>query len=104
MRSKATDHSLALGAVVACLRENSGLSQRQLEERAGVPRSTVSWVERGHAKYLAENLHRIATVLGGQPALVGHAVRVRRGPSDDLWTTGPRTTPVHEMCAGPPRG
>lgn len=46
------------------LRERKGLSQRQLAEAAGIPRSTLTHIESGAANPSLSNLVRLATALG----------------------------------------
>lgn len=58
-RTKAEASDLAVGARLKAVREQAGLSQRELAKRAGVTNSTVSLIElESHAPSLA-SLHRI---------------------------------------------
>lgn len=62
---KAKDHATALGvgARLKAVREQAGLSQRELARRAGVTNVTVSLIEQeSHAPSLA-SLHRILTAI-----------------------------------------
>lgn len=53
-----------VGARLAGIRRENGLSQRQLSERAGVPHGLISMVERNHSSPSVASLRRI---LGGIP-------------------------------------
>ncbi|MGH0349041.1 helix-turn-helix domain-containing protein [Sinorhizobium meliloti] len=58
-RTKTEANDLAVGARLKAVREQAGLSQRELAKRANVTNSTVSLIEQGsHAPSLA-SLHRI---------------------------------------------
>ena len=62
-RSKAEASDLAVGARLRAVREQAGLSQRELAKRAGVTNATVSLIEQeSHAPSLA-SLHRILTAI-----------------------------------------
>lgn len=59
IRTKAEANDLAVGARLKAVREQAGLSQRELAKRANVTNSTVSLIEQeSHAPSLA-SLHRI---------------------------------------------
>ncbi|MEZ5832004.1 MAG: helix-turn-helix domain-containing protein [Dongiaceae bacterium] len=64
-KKKAENHAIALavGARLKAVREQAGLSQRELARRAGVTNVTVSLIEQeSHAPSLA-SLHRILTAI-----------------------------------------
>ena len=54
----------AFGARVRSLRLASGLSQEQLAERAGLHRTYVSSIERGHRNVGLDNILDLAAALG----------------------------------------
>jgi transcriptional regulator with XRE-family HTH domain len=55
---------VALGAVLAHLRESSGLSQSQLAEKTGISQPSLSRIERGAGMPDALALRRMADALG----------------------------------------
>ena len=62
-KARANASDLAVGARLRAVREQAGLSQRQLAKRAGVTNATVSLIEQeSHAPSLA-SLHRILTAI-----------------------------------------
>jgi transcriptional regulator with XRE-family HTH domain len=62
-RSRSDASDLAVGSRLKAVREQSGLSQRELAKRAGVTNSTVSLIEAdSHAPSLA-SLHRILNAI-----------------------------------------
>jgi transcriptional regulator with XRE-family HTH domain len=69
------------GANVRVRREQLGISQEQLAERAGVHRTYVGSVERGERNLSLLNILRIAAALecGAADLLKGIAIKSRRG-------------------------
>lgn len=59
---------VAFGARVRSLRLKRGLSQEQLAERAGLHRTYVSSLERGHRNVGLDNILDLAKALGINPA------------------------------------
>ena len=53
-----------LGLELRRLRQEAGLTQAELAERAGVSRRWISQVERGHERAEAGNLMRVVRALG----------------------------------------
>jgi transcriptional regulator with XRE-family HTH domain len=53
-----------LGLAIRQIREDRNLSQERLAEMAGLHRTYVSSVERGHRNVSIENIHKIAKALG----------------------------------------
>ncbi|HEY7413759.1 MAG TPA: helix-turn-helix transcriptional regulator [Ktedonobacteraceae bacterium] len=64
---------------LAPLRQQAGLSQRKLAERAGVGRNTISRLERGaHARY--DTIDKLAGALGiSRTRLIKHPRQITRG-------------------------
>ncbi|MGH3938891.1 MAG: helix-turn-helix domain-containing protein [Pseudonocardiaceae bacterium] len=58
----------SFGERVRVLREHRELSQERLAEHAGVHRTYVSSVERGHRNIGLENIHAFANALAVSPA------------------------------------
>jgi transcriptional regulator with XRE-family HTH domain len=56
-------HRLAFGARIRELRQEQGLSQEGLAERAGLHRNYVGGVERGERNVGLDNIHSIAEAL-----------------------------------------
>ena len=54
---------MIIGARIRRLREQKGLSQRDIEERTGLLRCYISRVENGHTIPSLDNLERLASVL-----------------------------------------
>lgn len=50
------------------LRQETGLSQEELADRAGLHRTYISSVERGQRNVTLENIFNIAHALGAEPA------------------------------------
>ena len=72
----------ALGAAIRAVRVRRGLRQRELAERAGLSRTTVSLVERGHWQHLSiDTVRRIAAALDVRVDVVA---RWRGGDLDRL--------------------
>ena len=59
-----------LAATLKAVRERSGISQRALSARAGVPQSHISKIERGHVNLTVSSLTAIANALDLDIALV----------------------------------
>lgn len=59
-----------LAATLKAARERSGISQRALSARAGVPQSHISRIERGHVNLTVSSLTAIANALDLDIALV----------------------------------
>ncbi|QEO15607.1 helix-turn-helix transcriptional regulator [Agromyces intestinalis] len=58
------DHRIALGDRVRELRLSRGISQEQLAHLAGLDRTYVSGVERGHRNIGIDNVYKLADALG----------------------------------------
>src|SRR3954469_19552127 len=70
----------ALGTLLRRLREESGLTQEELAERAGVSARTVSDTERGlRSRLYADTAGRLATGLGLDDPTRSGFVEVARG-------------------------
>lgn len=54
----------ALGAAVRERRDQLGLTQTQLSERVGLSRTSITNIERGNQRLLADQLLAVATSLG----------------------------------------
>jgi transcriptional regulator with XRE-family HTH domain len=86
-------HRLALGARLRQLREEQGLSQEQLAERAARHRAYVGAVERGERNPTLDVLHSLARGLGVDLADLfteGHPARHGRETRPDLAAEGRR--------------
>lgn len=55
---------IAFGKAVRKLRDNSGLSQEDIAQKAGIHRNYWGDVERGERNVSIANMHRIAKALG----------------------------------------
>ncbi len=64
----ARDPRASFGARVRELRRARGVSQEALADEAGLDRTYVSSVERGHRNISLLNIHRLAGALGVEPA------------------------------------
>ena len=67
-RATATHDRLAFGRRVRSIREAAGLSQEALAEKAGLHRTYISSLERGHRNVGLDNILRLAVALGVQPS------------------------------------
>ena len=56
-----------LGANVASMRTNAGMTQSELGQAAGMGTSTVAEVETGSTRILLSDLEKLAQALGVQP-------------------------------------
>jgi transcriptional regulator with XRE-family HTH domain len=61
-------------------REELGISQESLAEKAGLHRTYVSSVERGERNISIDNIHKLAQALGVAP----HTLLQRRGSADGV--------------------
>ena len=66
------------GEGVRKMREAKGLSQEALADRAGLHRTHISLIERGHRSVRLETIKSLAIALGVQPADLMPAVTVRK--------------------------
>jgi len=64
------DQKVSVGAVLRARREELGISQEELAERAGVDRSYISILERGLKSPTLETLEKICSALGTLPEQV----------------------------------
>ncbi|MGH2941088.1 MAG: helix-turn-helix domain-containing protein [Solirubrobacterales bacterium] len=60
----------ASGLNLLAARRKSGLSQRELGERAGLHRKTIAQFELGRQTMMAETLFKLAGALGIEPAVL----------------------------------
>lgn len=87
------DLRAAFGERVRKLREQRGLSQAQLAERADLDVTYISGIERGRRNPGLNTLGRVARALGVTlPALVG---RLRQPQPRDVRRGRPRKRPAH---------
>ena len=63
-----TTYPAIVGSLIAQARSEAGLRQEELAERAKVPQSTLSRIERGSAHLTLNQLRKIAPALGHQPS------------------------------------
>lgn len=80
------------------LREERGLTLRQLEEKTGIGKDALSEIERGNRRPRAETLRRLAEALGvGQKELLREAAHASAGGAGHQFLTnhdGKRTAVV----------
>lgn len=69
-RHQVTSYPAIVGSLIAQARSEAGLRQDELAERARVPQSTLSRIERGSAHLTLNQLRKIAPVLGRQPSQI----------------------------------
>jgi transcriptional regulator with XRE-family HTH domain len=69
----------ALGVVVRAERKRLSLSQEELAERAGLDRTFVSAIERGHQNVSAKTVLRLGDALGSSPARLLTAAEAELG-------------------------
>lgn len=68
----------ALGAAVRLRRDQLGLTQTELSERVGLSRTSITNIERGRQRLLADQLHAVASSLRiPADALLREAARAR---------------------------
>jgi transcriptional regulator with XRE-family HTH domain len=65
-----TTYPAIVGSLITQARIEAGLRQEELAERAGVPQSTLSRIERGSAHLTLNQLRKIAPALGRQPSQI----------------------------------
>lgn len=65
-----TTYPAIVGSLITQARTEAGLRQEELAERAGVPQSTLSRIERGSAHLTLNQLRKIAPALGRQPSQI----------------------------------
>lgn len=65
-----TTYPAIVGSLIAQARSEAGLRQEELAERARVPQSTLSRIERGSAHLTLNQLRKIAPALGRQPSQI----------------------------------
>jgi transcriptional regulator with XRE-family HTH domain len=65
-----TTYPAIVGSLIAQARTEAGLLQEELAERAGVPQSTLSRIERGSAHLTLNQLRKIAPALGRKPSQI----------------------------------
>lgn len=78
---------IALGARIAHLRKDQGITQVQLAEQLGVSQQTVTAYESGNRRVPISHLPRLATLLGTSiEALIGSPTKpaAKRGPASKL--------------------
>src|SRR3972149_1449719 len=75
---------MRVAALLRQARRESGLGQRELARRAGVPQPTLSRIERGLASPRFGTLDRLLREGGPGPAAVGARGGGRRAPADAL--------------------
>lgn len=61
------EYARAVGEAIRRIREEKGLSQEELANRAGIHRTYVGGVERGERNPTVESLKKIADGLGVEP-------------------------------------
>jgi transcriptional regulator with XRE-family HTH domain len=74
----ATAYMEKLGEAVRMLRNEKGLSQEKLAERAELHPTYVGAVERGERNLTVVSLHRIASALGVNPSVLALRAEVLR--------------------------
>lgn len=65
-----TTYPAIVGSLITQARTEVGLRQDELAQRAGVPQSTLSRIERGSAHLTLDQLRKIAPALGRQPSQI----------------------------------
>lgn len=65
-----TTYPAIVGSLITQARSEAGLRQEELAERARVPQSTLSRIERGSAHLTLNQLRKIAPALGRQPSQI----------------------------------
>jgi transcriptional regulator with XRE-family HTH domain len=65
-----TTYPAIVGSLITQARTEAGLRQEELAERAGVPQSTLSRIERGSTHLTLNQLRKIAPALGRQPSQI----------------------------------
>jgi transcriptional regulator with XRE-family HTH domain len=65
-----TTYPAIVGSLITQARTEAGLRQEELAERAGVPQSTLSRIERGSTHLTLNQLRKIAPALGYQPSQI----------------------------------
>lgn len=68
--AKQSPSHIALGSAIREVREQHGLSQERLGFEAGVDRTYVSSIERGHRNISFDNLVKIAEALDVKPSQI----------------------------------
>ena len=63
LKAKMATRGLGVGDLIRTIRTQLGMSQKVLANRAGVPQSTVSRIERGQSDMSVSTLHKILKAL-----------------------------------------
>lgn len=65
-----TSHRFRVGAEIAVLRKQRGLTQQQLSDITGLDQAEISKIERGTSNATQDTLARVAAALGAELAVV----------------------------------